>query len=236
MPRATFILIPGGGGSAWYWHLAAPELRQRWHKAVPVSLPAADDSAGLPEYAAAVVRAIGNRDPRQIVLVAQSLAGFTVPLVCEQVPVALLVFVNAMIPNPGESPGEWWTNTGHAAARRRQNRRDGRPADAPFDPRIDFFHDVPQPVIDEALAQGEPRQSETVFGTPCSFERWPPVPKRVLISRDDRFFPADFQRRVASDRLGISADEMPGGHLVALSRPEELAARLEGYAVGVGAA
>ena len=100
------------------------------HQAVAVSLPAADDTAGLPEYAAAVVRAIGNRDPRHVVLVAQSLAGFTAPLICQQVPVALMVLVNAMIPRPGETPGEWWTNTRHGEAKRGQNQRDGRPADA----------------------------------------------------------------------------------------------------------
>jgi pimeloyl-ACP methyl ester carboxylesterase len=149
--------------------------------------------------------------PHRVVLVAQSLAGFTAPLVCQQVPVALVVLLNAMIPRPGERPGEWWTNTRHDAARRQQNRRDGRAANAPFDPLTDFFHDVPQPVIDEAWAQGEPRQSDTVFASPCSFETWPAVPTRVLIGRDDRFFPADCQRRVARERLGISADEMQGG-------------------------
>jgi pimeloyl-ACP methyl ester carboxylesterase len=94
---------------------------------------------------------------------------------------------------------------------------------------------VPQPVIDEAWAQGEPRQSDTVFASPCSFETWPAVSTRVLIGRDDRFFPAEFQRRVARDRLGISADEMPGGHLVALSQPDELAKRLDAYATEVRA-
>jgi pimeloyl-ACP methyl ester carboxylesterase len=235
MPSFTFMLIPGAAGSGWYWHLLAPRLLQGGHEAVPVSLPAADDTAGLPEYAAAVIGAIGNRDPRRIVLVAQSLAGFTAPLVCKQIPVALLVLINAMIPKPGESPGEWWTNTRYGAAKRQQNRKDGRPADAPFDPLIDFFHDVPQPVIDEAWAQGGPRQSDTVFASPCNFESWPAVPTRVLIAQDDRFLPADFQRRVARDRLGISADEMPGGHLVALSQPEELAARLVSYAKDVRA-
>jgi pimeloyl-ACP methyl ester carboxylesterase len=56
------------------------------------------------------------------------------------------------------------------------------------------------------------------------------VPTRVLVGRDDRFFPIDFQRRVARERLGITPDEMPGGHLVALSRPTELAERLDAYA------
>lgn len=230
--RVTFILIPGAGGSAWYWHLVAPRLEQQGHEAVSVALPAADDSAGLPEYAAAVIRAIGDRDPRRAVLVAQSLAGFTAPLVCKQIPAALLVLLNAMIPKPGERPGEWWTNTRHDEAKRQQNRRDGRGADAPFDPLFEFFHDVPQAVIDAAWAQGEPRQSDTVFASPCDFETWPDVPTRVLIARDDRFLPAEFQRRVARERLGISGDEMRGGHLVALSQPDDLSARLVAYADG----
>jgi pimeloyl-ACP methyl ester carboxylesterase len=235
MSRVSFLLIPGAGGSAWYWHLVAPRLEKRGHEAVAVTLPAADDTAGLPEYVAAVIRAIGNREPRHIVLVAQSLGGFTAPLVCQQIPVALLVLVNAMIPKPGERAGEWWANTSHEEARRQQNRLGGRPVDAPFDPLIEFFHDVAQPVIDEAWAQGEPRQSASVFASPCAFESWPAVPTRVLIARDDRFFPADFQRRVARQRLGIAADEMPGGHLVALSQPDELSARLAAYATQRGA-
>ena len=52
----------------------------------------------------------------------------------------------------------------------------------------------------------------------------------MLIGRDDRFFPAEFQRRVAKDRLGLDADEIPGGHLVALSNPSGLADRLVAYA------
>lgn len=229
MPNATFILIPGAGGSAWYWHLVVPRVAQRGYEAVPVGLPAANETAGLPEYAAAVIQAIGNREPSRVILVAQSLGGFTAPLVCKQLPVGLLVLVNAMIPLPGERAGEWWANTHHGAAKRQQNRRDGRPADAPFDPLIEFFHDVPQPVIDAAWAQGEPRQADAVFGSPCTFDTWPRVPTHVLVGRDDRFFPAEFQRRVARERLGISGDEMPGGHLVALSQPDELTERLVAY-------
>ena len=46
---------------------------------------------------------------------------------------------------------------------------------------------------------------------------------RVLVGADDRFFPADFQQRVAKERLGIDADMRPGGHLIALARPEVVA-------------
>jgi pimeloyl-ACP methyl ester carboxylesterase len=84
-------------------------------------------------------------------------------------------------------------------------------------------------VVEEAWARGEPHQSDTVFGSPCTFKAWPAVPTRVLVGRDDRFFPAEFQRRVARERLGISADEMNGGHLLALSQPVELSTRLIAY-------
>jgi len=230
MHELTFVLVPGAGGSAWYWHLLEPLLQAHGHACVAVELPAADDRAGLPEYAETVVRAIGDRDPGRIVLVAQSLGGFTAPLVCQRTRPALLVLVNAMIPKPGETPGAWWGNTGHAAAKQKQNLRDGRAADAAFDLQADFFHDVPPSVTQEAMAQGAPQQSETIFGSPCSFDAWPAVPTRVLVGQDDRFFPADFQQRVARDRLGIAADVIPGGHLVALSQPAELAGRLVAWA------
>lgn len=228
--RFTFVLIPGAGGDAWYWHLVAPKLKERGYETIAVALPAADDRAGLEQYAATVVDAIGERSPEHVGLVAQSLAGFVAPVVCEKVPVSLLVLLNAMIPKPGETPGEWWSNTGHAEARRLQLLREGRKPDAAFDPLIDFFHDVPQPVVDSAWARGEPRQSDHVFGSRCTFTTWPNVRTHVLVGRDDWFFPCEFQRRVARERLGMLAEEIAGGHLVALSQPVELSARLISYA------
>jgi hypothetical protein len=55
------------------------------------------------------------------------------------------------------------------------------------------------------------------------------VPTRFLLCRDDRVFPAEFLRRVVRERLGLTPDEMDGGHCVALSRPQALADRLEAY-------
>jgi pimeloyl-ACP methyl ester carboxylesterase len=64
---------------------------------------------------------------------------------------------------------------------------------------------------------------------PVPLDAWPNVPTRVLLCRDDRLFPAAFVRRIAQERLGITPDEMDGGHTPALSRPKELADRLEAY-------
>ncbi len=220
----TYALLHGAGSDSWYWHLVAPLLRARGHDVVAPDLPCDDDDAGIDDYAGVVVDAIGDRE--NVIIVAQSMAGFTVPLVCDAVPVELVVLVAAMTPREGESPGEWWENTGHAEAKREQAERDGRPDD--FDPVALFLHDVPPDVAAES-ANHVRNQSGTPFSETRPMPPWPDVPTRFLLCRDDRFFPAEFQRRVVNDRLGITPDEIDGGHLPALSRPRELVERLEAY-------
>ncbi|MEU8006926.1 alpha/beta hydrolase [Catellatospora sp. NPDC049111] len=220
----TFVLIPGGGGDAWYWHLVEAELTRRGHDVVNVDLPADDEDAGLREYAEVVGAAVGERVAP--VLVALSMGGFTAGMVAARRPVSAIVFVNAMIPLPGEQLGIWGEVTGQSAAQREQAVREGRDPDAAFDQRADFFHDVPDDLTEYALSHDRD-QSERVFGDRCEFEAWPPVPIRVLAGRDDRLFPAEFQQRVARDRLGVAAELVPGGHLATLSHPIELADRIE---------
>lgn len=219
----TYVLIPGAAADSWYWHLVTAELTARGHDVVAPDLPCADDSAGLPEYADAVVEAVGDRT--DLVVVAHSFGGFTAPLVCDRLPVDLLVLVTAMIPVPGEPPGRWAAETGHAPARAEQDERDGR---APDDDVALFLHDVEPGLAAEALARS-PGQSGTPFGTPWPLGAWPDVPTKFLLCRDDRFFPAEFMRRVVRERLGLVPDEIDGSHSVMLSRPAELADRLEAY-------
>jgi hypothetical protein len=91
---------------AWYWHRVALLLEQAQQEPIAVDLPGNDPGANLSDYADIVVQAIGQRT--NVPLVAQSLGGFTAPLVCARAAVGRLIFVNAMIPNPGETAGAWW--------------------------------------------------------------------------------------------------------------------------------
>jgi pimeloyl-ACP methyl ester carboxylesterase len=52
---------------------------------------------------------------------------------------------------------------------------------------------------------------------------------RVIASADDRFFPLEFQRRIARARLKTDVHVIQGGHLVALSNPEGLVEQFLGY-------
>lgn len=223
----TFVLIPGAGGASWYWHRLVPELARRGHDSVTVDLPADDDSAGLVQYADAVLDAIGERT--DIVLVAQSMGAFTAPIVAERLgSVRLIVLVNPMIPTPGESAGDWWENAGQLEASRAHAERIGLEESALDDLEVLFGHDVPRDVWEDG-ANHQRDQSATPFGETWPLDAWPSVPTRILVGRDDRFFPLELQRRVAPARLGIQPDAMPGGHLVALSRPAEVADRLVAY-------
>jgi pimeloyl-ACP methyl ester carboxylesterase len=221
--RATFVLVPGAGGRAWYWHRLVPELERRGSAAIAVDLPAGDDGAGLERYTQTVLDAAAGSSGGPVVVVGQSMGGLTAPLVCTRMEVDLLVLLNAMVPRPGETGGEWWTATGHERTRAEAARAHGWP----LDDDDAFLHDVPPWVA--ATAPAPFAQSGTPFTEPWPLPAWPDTPTRVLAGRDDRFFPVGFQRRVAAERLGLPVEELPGGHLVALSRPGELADRLAGH-------
>jgi pimeloyl-ACP methyl ester carboxylesterase len=219
---ATYVLIHGAGDVGWYWHLVEAELRERRHDVVAPDLPCDEDSAGLPQYADAVIEAIGDRT--DLVVVAQSLGAFTAPLVCHRVPVDLLVLVAPMIPMPNEAPADYWTNT-----------RYEQEVHEPYDDEIAlFYQDVPPQLAAQARKRGR-RQSEAKLFEPSPLKAWPDVPTRVMLCRDDRLFPAPFLRRVTQERLGITPDEIDGGHTPALSRPKELADRLEAYRLSIAA-
>lgn len=228
---ACFVLLPGAGSDSWYWHLVEPLLRAAGHDVVAVDLPVDDDTAGLAEYADAALDAIGNRT--SLVVVAQSMGAYTAGLIAARVPVDLIVLVAAMTPSPGETPGEWWDNTGQPEAARQLAEEEDRDPDSEFDPVEVFLHDVPPDVAAQS-AQHARGQAGTPFASPWPLTAWPDVPTRFLLCRRDRLFPADFQRRLANARLGITPDEIDSGHLPALSHPQELAERLLAYVAATG--
>jgi len=121
-----------------------------------------------------------------------------------------------MIPRPGERFDDWWANAGYASSG------------------LDdvFYHDVPPPLAAEAHRH-ERDETSKALREPWPLDAWPDTPTRYLLCREDRMFTPAWARRHARERLGIEADEMDGGHYVTLSRPGELAERLDAYAATV---
>jgi pimeloyl-ACP methyl ester carboxylesterase len=222
---STFLLVPGAGGAAWYWHRVVPLLQAAGHAAIALELPGPDERIGLPEYRDMTVRA--GEGHGRLVVVAQSMGAFTAVPACRHLPVQRLVLNNAMVPAPRECANDWWTATGSEAARIAGARDGGWTTE--FDMEAYFFHDVDPDVLAAGAAHAHP-EAEIAFVQPCDFLRWPDVPTTVLAGEGDRLFPFAFQQRVARRRLGLEVTPVPGGHLNALSRPEELAATLLGLA------
>jgi pimeloyl-ACP methyl ester carboxylesterase len=222
---STFALIHGGGGSGWEWHLVAAQLRARGHHAVAPDL-SDDESATLSDYAHSVVRAVAGSD--DLIVVGHSFGAFTAALVAAHRPASGLVLVAGMVPAPGESPADWWTNTGHAEAVRHQARTDGGLTGSE-DPAVCYYHDVPATIAALALDRQRSHPSMRAYTETWPLREWPDVPTRLVLCTEDRLLPAEFLRRVARDRLGITPDELASGHCAALGHPHELASLLSSY-------
>lgn len=211
----TFLLVPGGGCDPSYWRFVLRELAVRGHRGIAVDLPCADDSADLNTYAD-VVAAQPHDDGEPPVVVAHSFGGFTGALACPRVDAAELIYVSAMVPRPGECPGDWWGATGCVAAQREAAAAGGYDVS---DAVAVYYNGVDPAVVGEEI---ERAQSETPSLKPWPAEALPQVPTRFILFRDDRFFPERFMRGVVADRLGIEPEGMPGGHMAMLSHPVEL--------------
>ncbi len=218
---STFVLIHGAGDGGWSWHLVEAELRARGHGVVAVDLPGGDDSLTLDDYAEAVVEAVGAIHGR-LVVVGHSFGAFTASLVAARRPVDALVLVAGMVPRPGESPNDWWSNTGYADAVRRQAARDGGLTGSD-DPYVTYYHDVPRALAQEALRRERPHPSAAASAQPWPLDAWPAVPTTFVLCTEDRLFPPDFLRGVVRERLGVVPREIAASHCVALGRPSELA-------------
>lgn len=187
---SRYVLIPGAGGSAWYWSRVAARLESAGHTAVAVDLPGDDEAAGLPAYVDLTCTALGGHP--DTVLVAQSLGGFTAAMAAERTTPRAIVLVNE---------------------------RRGYPVE--FDVQTYFLHDVDPAVA----AEGQPFQrpeADAVFASACDFTARPDIPVQVLSGAADRFFPVEFQQRIAPERLCTEPDALPGGHLIPLSQPDAL--------------
>lgn len=204
----TFVLVPGAGGDGYLWHRVAPLLGP---DTISVDLPASDPSAGLAEYAAAIVAAAG--DATDVTLVAQSMGGLSAPLAVERLDVRRLVLLNAMVPLPGETFNQWWGAV-------------GVPEHEVWDAESIFFHDLPDDVKADLNARGEPQQSDGPLDEPWPLDAWPDVPTSAITGRHDRLFPEWLQRTYLRVRLGIEPMVVDGGHLTALSNPTGLAEAL----------
>jgi pimeloyl-ACP methyl ester carboxylesterase len=228
----TFALVHGAWHGAWCWERLVPELERRRHRAIAPDLPCADPRATFADYAGVLAAALQGAGD-DVVIVGHSLGGMTIPLVAARRPVRALVYLCALVPIPGASfveqlraepdtfvPGY---EAGLAPPDETGARRWADFAVA----RATMYGDCSEADARWAFERLRP-QSTAPYRVPCPLDALPAVPSAYVVCAEDRIVAPPWSRRAAAQRLGVDPVELPGDHSPYLSRPDALAAALEG--------
>ena len=125
---AHYLLVHGAWGGAWYWRDTLAALTRVGHRAHAVTLTGLGERAhlltpaiDLETHITDVLAALKAEEMARCILVVHSYAGMLGTALADRRPERLghLVYVDAMVPAPGES----WAST-HAPATRAQRLRD----------------------------------------------------------------------------------------------------------------
>jgi Alpha/beta hydrolase family len=224
---ATFVLLHGAYHAGWHFHLLVRELAARGHQALAPDLPCEDATAGAERYATVVAPLLDVVD-EGIVVVGHSLAGLFIPLLPARNPrVRHLVYLAALLPEPGVSFDDQQRRDPTAFSHYQpRNEAIGNPdgsASCPEARALEvFFHDCPRDLgIEVAAHLRRQYWRHTQETTPLA--RWPNLRSDYILCRADRALNPEWSRRVAHERLGVAPIEIEGGHSPFLARPAELA-------------
>ncbi|WP_460839641.1 alpha/beta fold hydrolase [Noviherbaspirillum agri] len=123
---ADFVLVHGAWHGAWCWKKILPGLWSAGHRAFPVTLTGTGERAHqlsrditLRTHADDVAAVIEAEELQRAIVVGHSYGGMVITAVADRMPdrIARLVYLDAVVPLPGES----WSST-HAEQTRTQRR------------------------------------------------------------------------------------------------------------------
>jgi pimeloyl-ACP methyl ester carboxylesterase len=218
----SFGLIHGGGMGAWCWERVIPELERRGCTVAVVDLPVDDDAAGLDEYARFCAQAFVDLD--EPIVVGHSLGGLVVPLVAAELAARRMVFLCAMVPEPGRSAAQQLAPDPTMVAAEIApggNDTDIEPA-TPEQAIALLYQDCTHADALWALSQMR-RQSDVPWRQPNPLAVWPGIASTYIVGADDRCVLPTWGRGVSIGRLGAPAVELPTGHSPFVSAPQLLA-------------
>ena len=99
----SFVLVHGAWHDARAWDQLRAVLDGRGYGSIAVDLPSEDVAVGASGYARVIAAAADRLGPEPVVVVGHSMAGIAIPLVPALAPVRHLVFLAALIPEPGRT-------------------------------------------------------------------------------------------------------------------------------------
>jgi pimeloyl-ACP methyl ester carboxylesterase len=226
----TFCLIHGAWHGAWCWERLIPELEAARHRTIAVELPSDRPGTTCSDYAELIARELAAEDD-DVVLVGHSLGGLTIPLVAARRPLRKLVYLAALIPEPGLSMTEQFDRGEEALIFEGGRELDPEGALSHWVDReaaiSAMYHDASREDAERAWLRLRP-QSRAAQNEVCPLSAMPDVPAAYLVCVDDRLASTEWGRTRAEARLGAEVLEIDGGHSPFLARPSELAGVLVG--------
>ncbi|MEM7347490.1 MAG: alpha/beta fold hydrolase, partial [Chloroflexota bacterium] len=121
---ATFVLVPGAWLGSWAWKKVIPHLQANHHTIYAVTLTGlgervhlAHPEVNLETHIQDVVNVFEYQALDSVILVGHSYSGMVVTGVIDQIPdrVSHLVYLDAIVPRPGQSLFDDWSETGQQA-------------------------------------------------------------------------------------------------------------------------
>jgi pimeloyl-ACP methyl ester carboxylesterase len=223
---STFALVHGAWHGAWCWERVVGPLTALGHDVVVPELPSEETELGLEDYADAIDRALGDAD--DVVLVPHSLGGLNGPVVAARRPLKALVYVCALVPEPGLSFSEQLSQSTEQILLFQGGRMvddRGRSYWGDHDDTVRVMYSDLAPGDAEWAFQRLRPQAQRSQAEPSPA---PPDGLRTesIIGTSDRIVSPVWSRTVARDRLGAEPVELPTGHFPMITHPELLAESL----------
>ena len=216
----TVALVHG----AWCFDRLLPELAARGLRPLAIDLPKEDPAAGNIRNAAVIVEALRDVGD-DVLLVGHSLAGLTVPLVAAQRPLRRLVYLCALIPQPGKSGLDWIPAAGVPVFDWGAHQIDHGDGTTSWDLARGAGMFVNEcSAADAAWAASRlGRQALLPSTEPCPLAALPTVPSAYILCSNDLVISPAWSRQAAREQLGSEPIELVADHSPFLSRPALLA-------------
>jgi pimeloyl-ACP methyl ester carboxylesterase len=223
---SIFALVHGAWHGAWCWERLTGPLRDLGHEVVTPELPSEDSELGLEDYADTIERALGDAD--DVVLVPHSLGGLVGPVVAARRPLRALVYLCALVPEPGLSFGQQLAASTEQVLLFEGGRMvddQGRSYWGDRDATTSIMYaDLDSGDADWAFehlrSQAQKSQTEPSPAVPADLR------VESIVGASDRVVSPAWSRRVARERLGVEPVELPSGHFPMITHPDELARAL----------
>jgi pimeloyl-ACP methyl ester carboxylesterase len=228
----TFALVHGAWHGGWCWERLHVPLEARGHRGVAMDLPCDDVSAGLDAHADVVVAALDGVSD-EVIVVAHSLGGLVAPLVAARRPVRSIAYLAAFVPVEGQSMDDQFAASPEPivtwSGGRPKGDGEGRsvwPEEAVATAAM--YPDLAPEDARWAFARLRAQAGTTQGERPP--DGLPTVPAVSFVCAEDRVVNPAWSRRVAPERTGAEAIELPAGHFPMITAPERLADALAALA------